>query len=314
MSCSLPRSFRRSRARQIVEKSGILWSKPIKFQNEMRSWHWYSSSGSLKPYHDCNNMQRTMTSSSVCGLPPISSLSSNASATIETNGFQSICSFISSRRSPRPCTFLYFSFRMNASNVMFHLLYYQIPSRIYILWCLSDMIEGLIKALYSVFIPCSIDNINNILAGRSFKFSTANIDEDKAGHVQSIYSQSLENHMGTVQDLVMLMPRKRISGVSSVDVRIGDALFPQVKSSNPDDEGVVEIASITGGSIVTYHPEKSEQPQPLFQWGSGGWTNPLKVKVEASRLFFDERNEHERPDGKLWLLDFQRDGYRATSL
>jgi len=175
-------------------------------------------------------------------------------------------------------------------------------------------LAALVEKQYSVFIPCSIDNINNILAGRSFKFSTANIDEDKAGHVQSIYSQSLENHMGTVQDLVMLMPRKRISGVSSVDVRIGDALFSQVKSSNPDDGGVVEIASITGGSIVTYHPEKSEPPQPLFQWGSGGWTNPLKVKVEASRLFFDERDEHERPDGKLWLLDFQRDGYRTISL
>ncbi len=195
--------------------------------------------------------------------------------------------------------------RLGRKNFQDHISY---------LFTRSSGLAALVESGYSVFIPCSIDNVDSILAGEHFKFITANVEEDGTGHVQSINSQSLENHVGLVKDLVMLMPRKRISGVGSVDVRIGNAVFPQVKSSNPDDEGVVEIASISGRSIVTYHPEKSEPPQPLFQFGSGGWSNPLKVKVEADRLFFDERDERERPYGKLWLLDFKREGYQAILL
>ncbi|MEK6825958.1 MAG: hypothetical protein AABY00_04180 [Nanoarchaeota archaeon] len=172
-------------------------------------------------------------------------------------------------------------------------------------------LASLIERAYSVFIPCSIENVNRILSRQPFEYVVGRVDEDKDGFVTEIETSSLEHRVGTVPDLISLMPRKRISGVSQVNVRIGNRTIQQVKSSNPDDAGLIEIDSITGNSSVVYHPGKSDPPQPCFKWGSGGWKQPIKVKVEADQLFFDEREES---DGKLWLLNFQKEGYKAIAL
>ena len=78
-----------------------------------RSWHWNSCSGSDNPYHACNNIERTTISSSVCGRPPIVSLSWKTCFTSGMSCFQSICYFISSKRSPNPFTFWYCCFKIN---------------------------------------------------------------------------------------------------------------------------------------------------------------------------------------------------------
>ncbi len=160
---------------------------------------------------------------------------------------------------------------------------------------------------YSVFIPLIRENIDAIREGRPFQYAVAGyVQEDDDGFLTGLDPQKLQTYTGNSSDLVALMPKKKISGVSSTEVRIGNSVAEGVKSSNADDEGDVLIYSVSGMSSVLYNPTQEEAPRPHFHWGPNGWKEPLEVMVKGDQLFFDER---QQPEGKLWLLKFQKDGY-----
>jgi hypothetical protein len=170
---------------------------------------------------------------------------------------------------------------------------------------------GMRQEQYSVFIPLTTENIDALLQGRQFQYRVAgNVQEDGC-YVTGLDPESIKIYTGDPMDLVATMPKRQIPGVSSVDVKIGDSLTQGVKSSNPDDAGEVVIQSVSGISSVLYNPNLEEPPRPYIpRWGSFGWRDPLEVRVEGDKLFFDER---QQPDGKLWLLKFGPGGYESIS-
>ncbi|GEM_PF-3256530 len=165
---------------------------------------------------------------------------------------------------------------------------------------------------YSVFIPLIAENVDAIREGRPFQYAVAEyVQVDDEGFITSLDPQKLQRYTGGLSDLVALIPKKKISGVSSTDVRIGSSVTEGVKSSNVDDVGDVLIYSLSGMSSVMYNPTQADVPRPHFHWGSNGWKKPLEVMVKGDQLFFDER---QQPEGKLWLLKFQKEGYDPMQL
>jgi hypothetical protein len=165
---------------------------------------------------------------------------------------------------------------------------------------------------YSVFIPLTKENIDAIRNGELFQFTVAkNIREDDEGFIRSVDPTEFTSHEGYPGTLLQLLPRRKIPGVSSTDVKIGNSVTQGVKSSNPDDDGEVMIESLSGNSAVLYNPTKEKPPRPHFREGGNGWYKPLEVMVKGDELFFDTR---EQPEGKLYLLKFQKDGYDPIEL
>lgn len=160
---------------------------------------------------------------------------------------------------------------------------------------------------YSVFIPLTAENVEAIKEGKPFQYSVAEtIQEDGEGYITALDPEKIRKYFGNKSNLVSLMPKKKIMGVSTTDVKIGNSTTESVKSSNCDDEGNVLIYSLSGLSSVLYNSTQEEAPRPNFHWGSNGWKEPLEVIVKGDQLFFDER---QQPEGKLWLLKFQKEGY-----
>ena len=163
---------------------------------------------------------------------------------------------------------------------------------------------------YSILIPLTPENTERIIDGRKFQYFIFNgFKEDPEGFIIKIDPNQIEREQGGLEDLVRLMPKKRIPNVSSVNVIIGDKKIPNVLSSNPDDNGEVIINSTTGHSSVLYNPDEEEPPQPLCpKFGSDGWLYPTQVRVVDNQLFFRE------PNDDLWELKFNQKGYRAIKV
>ncbi len=161
---------------------------------------------------------------------------------------------------------------------------------------------------YAVFVPLTVENMKNLTEGGQFQYSVARyIEEDKKGQLTAIDPERIERYEGEPEDLVALMPKKRIPHVTSVDVQVGSSVTRNVNASNTDDRGDTQIYSLKGISSLMYNPSSESPFTPVFYgWASNGWKEPVSVVIKDDQLFFDERKQ---PEGKLWLIRFEERGY-----
>lgn len=167
---------------------------------------------------------------------------------------------------------------------------------------------------YTIFLPLTDSNIKSIKAGKNFEYVVVDgFEEDKDGWVTQVYTGSTQFRKGNLEDLKRLMPKRRISGTSSVDVKIGNLITDKVTCSNADDNGDVEIKSLTGYSSLLYNPQADQPFRPAYQWGSSGWKGDIKVSVKHSKLYFDD-SRSGAGDGGVWEIRFKKEGYEAIKV
>ncbi|MFC1801256.1 hypothetical protein ACFLZB_02240 [Nanoarchaeota archaeon] len=158
-------------------------------------------------------------------------------------------------------------------------------------------------AKYTVFLPLTAENINNIKEGKTFQYAVANrFEEDQDGWISGLDQKSIDFIEGNLDNLKAEMPKKCISRVSNIDVKVGDSVVHGVRASNPNDYGDVLIYSLSGMSSLFYNSSADTPFKPHIHWGSFGWKEPTRAFVQNSKLYFDD-------DAGLWHINFVKEGY-----
>lgn len=167
---------------------------------------------------------------------------------------------------------------------------------------------------YTIFLPLTAENIENVKEGNDFKYAVANyFKEDKEGWVTQIDPEQVVLKKGNLNNLKAEMPKRRIPEVSSIDVKVGNAVTSGVTCSNADDNGDIEIRSLTGHSSLLYTPAADQPFRPAFQWGSFGWKKPVEVSIKDNKLYFDD-SRNGAGDAGVWQIQFRKEGYEAVKV